>query len=143
MEPSKSLAGLIYLTLQPLLSFIHLFHYVFHPCNHGVYGAIKLRSFELISLIAPYTYCLIFFYHGKTFVKDWQHLTVDCEFGPPAKYRFALGLYIYILLFLRVLFIYVEFLLANYTIKMQTKHFFFQCIFPLLRFTNNFQRRRL
>ena len=103
MEPSKSLAGLIYLTLQPLLSFIHLFHYVFHPCNHGVYGAIKLRSFELISLIAPYTYCLMFFYHGKTFVKDWQHLTV--EFGPPAKNRFALGLYIYILLFLRVLYI--------------------------------------
>ena len=52
MEPSKLLAGLIYLTLQPLLSFIHLFHYVFHPCNHGVHGAIKLRSFELISSIA-------------------------------------------------------------------------------------------
>ena len=61
---------------------------------------------------------------------------VDCEVGP-AKYRLVLGLQIYILLILRVLFVYVEFFWANYIVRMQTKHFFVLYKFPLLRFTNN------
>ena len=67
MEPITLRACLIYLILQPIFCIIHPLREVFHPCNHEVHGVIRLWFFKLISLIAPYTHCLIFLW-------SWQNL---------------------------------------------------------------------
>ena len=67
--------------------------------------------FKLISLIAPFyslsNFSLIM---AKSLWSNGSIWVVDCGFGPLANYDSVLGLQIYILLFFRVLFIYVEFL---------------------------------
>ena len=139
MEPVKLLVCLTYLTLQPLISFIHPLRWLFHPCNHRVHGAIILwpiLSYKVdcsVHLLSNFSLIM-----AKCLWRTGSIWPVGCEFGPPAKYPFVLSLYKFIVLFLRVLFIYVEFLWDNYTIKIQTWHFFFQWKILLLRFINNF-----
>ena len=60
MESINLLACLIYVILQPILCIIHPLREFVHPCNHEVHGVIKIWFLKLISLITPYTHCLIF-----------------------------------------------------------------------------------